>query len=151
MKRNLTILFIGILTTSLFSQSVKTKLYEKKIAMYFDCSLNQKIDLEINDTSYYLFCAFQNMEYTYITDIGGIYCGNRDCMEKLLLDLKKIIELQSQNPNIEYEVESGGCILRLKNKNMWIFDNTKYTYLNIKYVKKYYEWLSEVLADNRIQ
>jgi hypothetical protein len=151
MKKYILILIFILLSINLFSQSITNKLYAKNIGMYFDCSLNQKIDLAINDTSYYLFCSFQNMTYSTITDIGSIYCGDRKCMEKLLSDLKKIIELYNQNPSIEYEVESGMCRLSLRGKNLWIYDKSKYTYLNIKYMLKFNDWLTEVLLDKRIK
>jgi hypothetical protein len=151
MKKYLIFFIFGLLSLNLYSQSVKNKLYEKSIGNYFDCSLNQKIDLAINDTTYYLFCSFQNMTYSTITDIGSIYCEDRKCMEKLLSDLKKIIELYNQNPLIEYEVESGMCILSLRGKNLWIYDKSKYTYLNIKYMLKFNDWLIEILSDKRIK
>jgi hypothetical protein len=131
--------------SNLFSQSITNKLLSKNIGMYFDCSLNEKIDLEVNDTTYYLFCSFQNMNYSMITDIGSIFCGNVVCMEDLLIDLKKINELYNQNPAIEYKVNSGGCSIELRNKNIYIYDKDKFTYLTPKYLLKYIEWLSEVL------
>jgi len=143
-----TIAFIFVLffnISNLLSQTITNKLLSNNIGMYFDCSLKEKIDLEVNDTTYFIFCSFQNMNYSTITDIGSIFCNNVKCIEDLLIDLKKINELYNQNPEIEYKVNSGGCRIELYNKKIWIYDKNKFTYLTPKYLLKYIEWLSEVL------
>lgn len=145
MKKLGLILIFLFISSNIYSQSIKTKLLSKNIGMYFDCNYYEKIDLATNDTTYFLSCTFQNMEYSTIVDIGSIFCSNTSCIEDLWISFKKINELYNQNPEIEYEVNAGMCRIRLANKNVWIYDDNKYTYLTPKLFVQYSNWLEEVV------
>ena len=46
-----------------------------------------EVDLSKLDTSYYIYCSFQNMEYSQIIDRGSVYITSRYSLDKTINEL----------------------------------------------------------------
>jgi len=148
-KLGLIIVFVfGI--SNLFGQELRNKLYIKKCGP-LSCELIQKINVENKDTIYYLFSSFQNAKYSSIVDLGSDFCMGRNNIEKLLLDLTKMVKLYNENNEYDYEVVSCTAKFVLYKGSVLVYDKSKYTVLKIKNINDYITWLTEILLDNNIK
>ena len=101
MKKLLVFLFL-IQSFVGFSQTIKKKLSDKKIFNLI-CENTMKVDLTNSDTSYYIFCAFQNMNYSQIIDLGSVYINSRYSLDKTINELKECLKYMDEK-SISYSI-----------------------------------------------
>ena len=143
MKKILSILLVlGVFSTHLFSQTIKKDLDEKKIGT-LNCSYKMSVKLGESDTSFYIYCSFQNMEYTSIVDIGSIMITSMEEKSKMVSDLKQCVKYMGS----EFDFSLGQFQLYDFSKNLYIKTSSgveKSTTLSKKNVLKWIEWLESI-------
>jgi hypothetical protein len=132
MKKIMVSVAIFIASNS-FSQMTETK----KIAT--GTTANWKIVMNIEngtDTVTYFYYGYQNLKYTYVTDIGAI-CTER---KQVLIDIADALKtLATKESGIQIELKVGEYSLRLYDfsKNIYIEDEKgKYTQVSKKNANK---------------
>jgi len=145
-------LLVGIIfsISNLFAQELRNTMYTTKCGT-LSCEIIQKINVVEKDTIYYLYSSFQNVQYSSIVDIGGDFCMGRGKIEKLLVDLTKLVELYNQNNEYDFEVVSCTARFVLYKGSIIVYDKKKFTGLKIKNINQYIVWLNEVLLDKNIK
>jgi hypothetical protein len=123
--------FIGI------GQSVTKTLSEKKIG-YVNCTNKMKIDMSKNDTTYTIYCGFQNKKYQHITDLGSVFMMTKETLDKTISDLNECVKYMDDK-SISFSI--GSFEIYDFSKNLFIMDDDKYTTLNKKNVLKWIKWL----------
>ena len=144
MKKLLSVLLVlGFFSTHLFSQTIKKDLNSKKIGS-LNCKHSMSINVERSDTSYYVFCGFQNQKYSSITDIGSIFMSTMVEKDRIVSDLKKCVKYMDDK-SISFTLNE--FTLYDFSKNLYINDESgvkKYTTLNKRNVLKWIEWLESI-------
>ena len=144
MKKILSILLVlGVFSTHLFSQTITKDLNSKKIGS-LDCKHSMSINVEKSDTSYYVYCGFQNQKYSSITDIGSIFMSTMVEKDRIVSDLKKCVKYMDDK-SISFTLNE--FTLYDFSKNLYINDESgvkKYTTLNKRNVLKWIEWLESI-------
>ena len=125
-----------------FSQTIKKKLSDKKIFNLI-CENTMKVDLTNSDTSYYIFCAFQNMNYSQIIDLGSVYINSRYSLDKTINELKECLKYMDEK-SISYSI--GSFQIYDFSNNLYINDKSKYTTLTKKHVLTWIEWLESCIV-----
>ena len=141
MKKLLVFLFL-IQSFVGFSQTIKKKLSDKKIFNLI-CENTIKVDLTNSDTSYYIFCAFQNMNYSQIIDLGSVYINSRYSLDKTINELKECLKYMDEK-SISYSI--GSFQIYDFSNNLYINDKSKYTTLTKKHVLTWIEWLESCIV-----
>jgi hypothetical protein len=141
MKKLLVFLFL-IQSFVGFSQTIKKKLSDKKIFNLI-CENTMKVDLTNSDTSYYIFCAFQNMNYSQIIDLGSVYINSRYSLDKTINELKECLKYMDEK-SISYSI--GSFQIYDFSNNLYINDKSKYTTLTKKHVLTWIEWLESCIV-----
>jgi len=141
MKKLLVFLFL-IQSFVGFSQTIKKKLSEKKIFNLI-CENTMKVDLTNSDTSYYIFCAFQNMNYSQTIDLGSVYINSRYSLDKTINELKECLKYMDEQ-SISYSI--GSFQIYDFSNNLYINDKSKYTTLTKKHVLTWIEWLESCIV-----
>ena len=144
MKKILSILLVlGVFSTHLFSQTITKDLNSKKIGS-LDCKHSMSINVERSDTSYYVYCGFQNQKYSSITDIGSIFMSTMVEKDRIVSDLKKCVKYMDDK-SISFTLNE--FTLYDFSKNLYINDESgvrKYTTMRKKNVLKWIEWLESI-------
>ena len=145
MKKILSVLLVlGVFSTHLFSQTIKKDLDNKKIGS-LDCSYKMSVKVGESDTSFYIYCFFQNQKYSSITDIGGVFITTIKGKDRIVSDLKQCVKYMDDK-SISFTINE--FTLYDFSKNLYINDTTdhrrKYTTLSKKNVLKWIEWLESV-------
>jgi hypothetical protein len=145
MKKLFTILLVlGVFSTHLFSQTIKKDLDNKKIGS-LDCSYKMSVKVGESDTSFYIYCFFQNQTYSSITDIGGVFITTIKGKDRIVSDLKQCIKYMDDK-SISFTINE--FTLYDFSKNLYIKDKSdyseKYTTLSKKNVLKWIEWLESI-------
>ena len=144
MKKLLSILLVlGVFSTHLFSQTITKDLDEKKIGS-LDCSYTMDLKVGSSDTTYYIYCSFQNQKYTSITDIGSVFISTIEGRDRIVSDLKECVKYMDDK-TISFTINE--FTLYDSSKNLYINDERgirKYTTLNKKNVLKWIEWLESI-------
>lgn len=98
------ILFIPLILIALvsFSQKKTVKLLEAGIGP-ISLEYSKSIDLENQDTLFYVYLGFQNAKYTSITDIKSIFFTKDEVFKKFIQDLKIALEELEKNEKIDLE------------------------------------------------
>ena len=141
MKKLLVFLFL-IQSFVGFSQTIKKKLSDKKIFNLI-CENTMKVDLTNSDTSYYIFCAFQNMNYSQIIDLGSVYINSRYSLDKTINELKECLKYMDEK-SISYSI--GSFQIYDFSNNLYINDKSKYTTLTKKHVLTWIEWFESCIV-----
>ena len=141
MKKLLVFLFL-IQSFVGFSQTIKKKISDKKIFNLI-CENTMKVDLTNSDTSYYIFCAFQNMNYSQIIDLGSVYINSRYSLDKTINELKECLKYMDEK-SISYSI--GSFQIYDFSNNLYINDKSKYTTLTKKHVLTWIEWLESCIV-----
>ena len=84
----LIVLFQSLVT---YSQTTSSKLLSQKIGN-LSCKNVMEINLTNNDTSYYVYCSFQNDEYEHIIDIGSIMITSKNKLTTTINQLKQCLK-----------------------------------------------------------
>lgn len=143
-KKVIVISIFGLLSIiNLFSQSIEKTIEKVQIG-----SISSKIFMTIDgsDTSYSLFCSFQNRKYQHINDIGSVY------FHDYRNSLTRIEEFVQQLESCIQYMEEGGTTYRIGNlvvydfsPQLYVMDGKKYTTLTKRQVVKWIKWLNEVV------
>ena len=163
--KNLITILLCIISLQLYSQKSSKTIYEKKFGT-IDCKFDRVIDLSKSDTSYYVYCGFQNMEYSSITDLGSIFLTNQTDLLKTVEDLKECVKYMDDK-SISYSVEHkryvgtkseevvGKFLIFDFSKVLYIYDvsqlTEKSTMINKKKLLKWISWLEMVGNDNLLR
>jgi hypothetical protein len=163
--RNLVIVLLCILSLQLYSQKTNKTIYEKKFGT-IECKFDRVIDLSNSDTSYYVYCGFQNQKYSSIIDLGVVFLTNKTDLLKTIEDLKECVKYMDDK-SISYSIEQkryigtqseevvGSFRIFDFSKNLYIYDlgqsTEKYTTINKKKVIKWISWLEMVGNDNLLR
>ena len=163
--RNLVIVLLCILSLQLYSQKTNKTIYEKKFGT-IECKFDRVIDLSNSDTSYYVYCGFQNQKYSSIIDLGVVFLTNKTDLLKTIEDLKECVKYMDDK-SISYSIEQkryigtqseevvGSFRIFDFSKNLYIYDlgqsTEKYTTINKKKVIKWISWLEMVENDNLLR
>ena len=62
-----------------------------------------KIDLSKNDTTYTIYCSFQNQKYQHITDLGGVFMMTKKGLDKTISDLNECVKFMDEK-SISFEI-----------------------------------------------
>jgi len=163
--RNLLIILLCVQNLQLYSQKSNKIIYEKKFGT-IDCKFDRVIDLSNSDTSYYVYCEFQNMKYSSIVDLGYVFITNQKDLLKIIKDLKECVKYMDDK-SISYSVEQkryigtpseevvGRFMIFDFSKNLYIYDlsqlTEKYTQINKKKLLKWINWLEMVGNDKLLR
>ena len=164
MKKLFTIL-LCVVSLQLYSQQSTKTIYEKKFGS-LDCKFERMIDLSKSDTSYFIYCGFQNQKYSSITDLGSIFIVNQTDLLKVIKDLKECLKYMDDK-SINYSIEHkryvgtkseevvGRFYLYDWSKGLYISDDSKltekYTSINKKKLLKWIGWLEMINNDNLLK
>jgi len=144
MKKILSILLVlGVFSTHLFSQTITKDLSKKKIGTV-DCKHYMSINVEKSDTSYYIWCGFQNQKYSSISDIGSVFITSLVERDRVVSDLKECVKYMDDK-SISFTINE--FTLYDFSKNLYINDESgvrKYTTMRKKNVLKWIEWLESI-------
>lgn len=136
--KNLLLILLLIIPFVGFSQIVTKTLNKKKIGFVLDCKNEMKIDMSTNDTSYTVFCSFQNQKYRHIIDIGSVFMMRKETLDKTISQLKECLKYMDDK-SISFSI--GQFEKYDFSKNLYIKDDGKSTTLSKKGVTKWIEWL----------
>jgi hypothetical protein len=127
-----------------FSQKLSKKINEGKITGFKSVEFVMSVDTEKEDTIYYIYCGFQNLEYSTITDIGSIFITRQDELSELIKDLKSTIDLMDTKPN--YNITRKRYTLKLYDfsKTLYVESERKYTQLSKKNAILWLSWLESI-------
>ena len=145
MKKILSILLVlGVFSTHLFSQTIRKELDRKEFGT-LNCTYSISIDVGNSDTSFYVYCSFQNQKYKSITDLGSISIYKMEDKDKMVSDLKECVKYMDDK-SISFSI--GQFTLYDFSKNLYITDRSDYTNkttsINKKNVLKWIEWLESI-------
>mgnify|MGYP001261610387 CR=1 FL=1 len=148
MKKLLSVLLVlGVFSTHLFSQTIKKDLDEKKIGT-LNCSYKMSVKVGESDTSFYIYCSFQNQKYSSITDIGSVFISTIEGKDRIVSDLKECVKYMDDK-TISFTLNE--FALYDFSKNLYINDERgvrKYTTMRKKNVLKWIEWLESIKKIN---
>ena len=146
MKTNLLILLISITFLSANAQIKNVKISESRIAS-IGAKYAKMINVEKEDTSYYVYLGFQNAKYESITDIKSIMIHSKEDLELLIKDLKLASADMGTKTTISYKSESFSVSVYDFSKELYLEEGKKgsgYTKLNKKSVEKLVIWLESI-------
>jgi hypothetical protein len=133
MYRLLFLICLGCINT-IYAQEVRKKLVSEKILPFtFEHVLRYNIDT--GDSSDYIHCSFQNMEYTTITDIGSIYCATQKSCDVVKGELSTIIKFITENPGTDFAIGNFN-VYDFAPKLIWYKDGRKNTRFNVATANK---------------
>jgi hypothetical protein len=101
-----------------------------------------------SDTSFYIYCSFQNQKYTSITDIGSVFISTIEGKDRIVSDLKECVKYMDDK-TISFTLNE--FTLYDFSKNLYINDERgvrKYTTMRKKNVLKWIEWLESIKKIN---
>ena len=127
-----------------FSQTTTTTLHKTKIGFVLSCKNDMEINKSSNDTTFTVFCSFQNQQYQHITDIGSVFIMNKEKLNKTIDELKECLKYMDKK-SMNFSI--GPFSIYDFSKNLYINDDEKYTTLNKKGVLKWIEWLERCIVE----
>jgi len=136
----LIVLFQSLVT---YSQTTSSKLLSQKIGS-LSCKNVMDINLTNNDTSYYVYCSFQNTEYQYIVDIGSIMISNKNKLTTTINQLKQCLQYM-ETGKVSFDV--GKFRLYDFSRVLYIYDGDKKTTISKKSVIKWINFLEKCKLD----
>jgi hypothetical protein len=92
-------------------------------------------NIETGDSSDYVICSFQDMNYTSIIVTGSIFCSTQQSLEDTKSELNSIVNFMSENPGVNF-TKGNYNIHDFAPKLIWYRDGTKTTRFNIVTAKK---------------
>lgn len=144
-KALLTSVFIFFFfSSSITAQKKRLEISKTKIGN-LSPNYSKSIDLEKNDTIYYVYIGFQNLKYKSITDSKSIFLTNDSDIKGLVKDLKMALAEMNVKQNIEWKKELYALILYDFSNELYIAESPKkgsgYTTISKKEVDELIKWL----------
>jgi hypothetical protein len=141
--KNIIILFLLFQSVVTYSQTTKSKLLREKIGT-LTCENVMNINLTNNDTSYFVYCSFQNKEYQQIIDIGSIVISRKNKLTTTINQLKQCLKYM-ETGKVDFSIGS----FRLYDfaKVLYIYDGDKNTAISKKSVIKWIDFLERCKLD----
>lgn len=149
--KNLFLIFSAIISiNSLFSQTINKTIDSKRIG---SIKCEYKMSITGNDTSYSLFCFFQNRKYTQITDLGSVGVWNMDesksGVRKMIDNLEKSLVYLEQG---DVDVRLGDFQVYDSSNELFVMDGRKYTVITKGQIRKWISWLkTEILEEVEVE
>lgn len=136
----LIVLFQSLVT---YSQTTSSNLLSQKIGS-LSCENVMEINLTNNDTSYYVYCSFQNTKYQHIVDIGSIMISNKNKLTTTINQLKQCLQYM-ETGKVSFDV--GKFRLYDFSRVLYIYDGDKTTTISKKSVIKWINFLEKCKLD----
>jgi len=138
--KNILFILLCVFSTSLFSQTSKKTISEKKCGL-LTCKNFSETNVETDETSYYVYCSFQNTDYQHIVDIGSFMMFSQSSVDEKIEQLENCVKyMDNKSDSFSYD----DFRIYDFSKNMYIYDDDKSTWINKKNVIKLIEWLKLV-------
>ena len=104
------------------------------------CVNEMEIDLSNSDTTYIVYCQFQNIQYQVLTDMGSIGIYSKSILDKTINNLKECLKYMDDK-SLSFRV--GEFNISKSSKNLFVYDGDKFTFLNKKNVIKFINYLEK--------
>lgn len=147
MKKLLLLLFISTLIVGIDAQSKKLDLSSIKIGS-IEGKYTKVVDIEKNDTSYYLYLGFQNEKYKAIVDIKSLFFTNQDDLIEFIKDLKLAMSEMENKVSMNWDRKLYRLDLYDFTNYLYISESSSksngYTSLNKKNLNKLILWLETI-------
>lgn len=152
MKKIIGLLLVFVLcNVQVFSQTITKEISQQRIGSV-DCNYYMSIEIPASDTTYYIFCSFQNMKYSSITDIGGFVISTKIELDKIIGDLKECLKY-IDNQSIGFS--TGDFVLHSSSKDLYLYDRRgnfdKFTTLSKNKVLKWISWLDSIKVISKLK
>ena len=152
MKKIIGLLLVFVLcNVQVFSQTITKEISQQRIGSV-DCNYYMSIEIPASDTTYYIFCSFQNMKYSSITDIGRIVISTKIELDKIIGDLKECVKY-IDNQSIGFS--TGDFVLHRSSKDLYLYDRRgnfdKFTTLSKNKVLKWISWLDSIKVISKLK
>jgi len=137
-----------LFSTCIYAQKKRVNLSKSTIGT-ISAEYTKSIDLEKNDTLYYVYCGFQNKKYSSISDIKSIFITKDEDLKSLIKDLKTAVnEMGVDKVNINWTRENYELVLYDFSNELYILEKPKkgsgYTTLSKKQVEEFIFWLEKI-------
>jgi hypothetical protein len=146
MKKAIVVVAMLVGAVEMNAQEIKNNLSKQRI-LPLECKHTQVINLSTQDTSSYVWCGFQNIKYTSITDIGSVFITSQTELDELISALKIALKLKTENPNLVYSFTAAGNEFDTYEFNktaLYIQDGRKYTAITMDNLAKWIEYLETI-------
>ena len=152
MKKIIGLLLVFVLcNVQVFSQTITKEISQQRIGSV-DCNYYMSIEIPASDTTYYIFCSFQNMKYSSITDIGGFVISTKIELDKIIGDLKECVKY-IDNQSIGFS--TGDFVIPSSSKDLYLYDRRgnfdKFTTLSKNKVLKWISWLDSIKVISKLK
>ena len=152
MKKIIGLLLVFVLcNVQVFSQTITKEISQQRIGSV-DCNYYMSIEIPASDTTYYIFCSFQNMKYSSITDIGGFVISTKIDLDKIIGDLKECLKY-IDNQSIGFS--TGDFVIHSSFKDLYLYDRRgnfdKFTTLSKNKVLKWISWLDSIKVISKLK
>lgn len=131
------------------SQTTKTTISKIKVAMWWGIKgeFTRTIDLNTNDTAYYVYMSYQNRRYQHIVDIGSIMIWDQKTLTKFrnrMYECTKYMNYRRQN--IRFNHNDYELYVTDHSRNLYFNSprGDEYTYLGKVYIIKLLKWLNTI-------
>ena len=134
-------LLLGILINPIFSQEI----VEKPISVFKSPGFQGQY--KKNNGEGYIYCWYQNPEYTTITDLISIYLSRRETVENLIKDLESSLTYLGTDQTVRYTKNNSYKIIVYDfwKKGIYIGNHKDELYrLYKKNIIKYIDWLKSL-------
>ena len=105
-----------------------------------------------SDTTYHIFCSFQNMKYSSISDIGGFVIATKIELDKIIDDLKQCVKY-IDDQSIGFS--TGNFVIHTSSKNLYLYDKRgnfdKFTTLSKYKVLSWIRWLESIKVISKLK
>jgi hypothetical protein len=125
-------------------QSVTKKLQEVKVGT-ISCHFAYVAEPG-SDTTYYVWCGFQNLEYSAITDIGSVMVASQTELEEFITNLEKCLPFLDEKSQMRIDKKGYALIVYDFSKGqLYVTDEKgKYTHISKAQVQKWIDWLKTI-------
>jgi hypothetical protein len=108
----------------------------------------KSINLELNDTLYYIYIGFQNFKYRHMSDPRSIILTTQDDLNALIKDLKTALPEIGTKVNIDWNRKLYGISLWDYTDSLILRespdDGDGYTFLDKQEAEKFLDWLTSI-------
>ena len=140
--KNILFILLCVFSTSLFSQTSKKSLSKKKCHS-LECENFKSTNVETDETSYYVYCSFQNMKYQHITDIGSWIMSTPSKIDEMIEELEMCLDYMD-NKSDSFISSSLRFRVNDDSKFLYIWEDGKFCFTNKKKTIQLIEWLKSV-------
>jgi hypothetical protein len=145
MKKIILSLAFFISSLSCFCQTKRIKILTDKIGAV-NCKYSKSIDIETEDTAYYVSLLYQNFRYTQIVDIQSIFFSEKEELDNFIKKLKSTLpEIIIEENDMSWEGKGYRFRKRGGNRGLILYNEEDgYTKLTIKQVEKLIALLEKI-------